>query len=325
MPRTKPLVLFVGDYYGAGMPERGPSAWEGSLWASLESTGMVDVARFHYDKYFLEKKVTGDQFLLKWFEDNKPDLIVCVYHLAPHHPVYGNWKVPSFQTLYKLKVDGYPIIFIWGDLEIHEQRIMAKTLEPFSSKMVGVANKEFTEGLNYTYLHSPLDPRIFNNPNKQRDIDVAFIGSVNKNRPERVSAIKHLKDNKINVLSSENGEHLTIQEYVDRYQRAKMALCFANAVDYHHKGESVNLVTGRSFETKLCGTLSLEQESVELRKLYTPGVDYVEWTTEVDLLEKIRYYLAHEEERSLIALNGQRKTEQLYSAKTFWDKLLNSN
>jgi spore maturation protein CgeB len=49
----------------------------------------------------------------------------------------------------------------------------------------------------------------------------------------------------------------------------------------------------------------------------------VEWISDVDLFEKIRYYLEHEEERLLIANSGQKKTEQLYSAKTFWDKTLN--
>ncbi len=43
---------------------------------------------------------------------------------------------------------------------------------------------------------------------------------------------------------------------------------------------------------------------------------------EVDLLKKVRYYLEHEDERLLIANNGCKKTRELYSAKTFWTKVL---
>jgi hypothetical protein len=36
------------------------------------------------------------------------------------------------------------------------------------------------------------------------------------------------------------------------------------------------------------------------------------------MLRKAKYYLTHDEERERIALSGQKKTEELYSAKRFW-------
>jgi hypothetical protein len=62
----------------------------------------------------------------------------------------------------------------------------------------------------------------------------------------------------------------------------------------------------------------LEQESFEMMKLYTPYVDYVPYSTKKDMLKKAEYYLAHDDEREKIAKSGQEKTERLYSAKRFW-------
>jgi hypothetical protein len=212
---------------------------------------------------------------------------------------------------------GVPVITIWGDLEAQQQRDILKTVAPYCYKVIGTANKSVVESLGYTYAHVPKDPRVFNSDNRVRDIDVVFSGSYGLGREERQKALQYLLDNQVNLVvgGSEGRDHFTTQEYADRYKRSKIALSFS-------KAHGMNVVNARPFEAMLTGSLLMEQSSPELAKLYTPGVDYVEWTTEVDLLEKVRYYLGHEEERLLIASNGQKKTEQLYSAKTFWSKVL---
>jgi glycosyltransferase involved in cell wall biosynthesis len=312
----KPLVMFIGDYYCAANPKMGKSEWEGNISASIDSSGLADVLTFHFDKYFYHYNRTGDEALVQEVMRRKPDYIIMVYHLAGHHPVYGNYSVPSFQTLYALK--NLPIVFIWGDLEDDQQRHLAKSLEPFAWKMIGTASKEVVEALGYTYMHVPKDSRIFNDPKLKRDIDVIFTGSVHQQyRPERYRVLKHIIDSgiKIEVGGSEGGDHYSTEDYARGYQRAKMAISFS-------KAGGMNVVNARVFEILSCGALLLEQKSNELAKLYTPGVDYVEWTDEVDLENKIRYYLEHEEERLLIANNGRIKTETLYSAKTFWSEIL---
>jgi hypothetical protein len=313
--KPKPIVLFIGDYYCAANPRMGLSEWEGNIWASLESTGLVDVARFHMDKYFYHTNKRGDEALLDRLATIKPDYVVLILY----KPLSSDPTVISLQTLQQIALySKIPIISIWGDLEILEQRELSKQIAPFAWKMIGTANKAIVESLGYTYMHVPKDGRVFNNPNKQRDIDVVFSGSYGYGREDRAKVLQYLLDNKVNLVhgGSEGGEHLTVESYADRYQRAKMAISFSQCGGH-------NVVNARPFEVMSCGALLLEQKSEELAKLYTPGVDYVEWINEVDLLEKIRYYLTHEEERLLISNNGQKKTEQLYSAKTFWDKTLN--
>ncbi len=308
--RNKPLVLFIGDLWCAANPKMGKSEWEGNIWASLESTGLANVVRFHMDKYFYVKNERGDKALLEIINVYKPDYVVMILYKPPG----SDPTVISLDTIANIKV---PIISIWGDIEAEEQENLAKALEPFMWKIVCTANKSIAEKRSWQYMHVPKDPAIFNNPNKLRDLDIVFSGSYGYGREERQKYMNYLLSNKVKLVhgGSEGGDHFSTEEYADRYKRAKLALSFSVA-----RGK--NVVNARPFEAMSCGAMLLEQESLELAKLYIPYVDYVPWTTEVDLLEKVRYYLEHDDERTLIASNGCKKTQELYSAKTFWTNVL---
>ncbi len=311
--RTKPVVLFIGDYFCAGHPSMGLSEWEGNIWASLESTGLAEVARFHMDKYYYHTGKRGDSALVERIDAIQPDYIVLIIYKQ-----FGQDPAVMLEdTMKVINMMGIPVITIWGDLEAQQQRDIAKTIEPYCYKMIGTANKEVVESLGYTYMHVPKDPRIFNNPNKTRDIDIVFSGSYGLGREERQSSMLHLLDNGIKLVhgGSEGRDHFTTEEYADRYKRSKLALSFS-------KAHGINVVNARPFEAMNCGAMLLEQQSPELARLFIPGVDYVEWTTNDDLLEKVRYYLDHDEERETIARNGQKKCEELYSAKKFWETCL---
>jgi len=312
--RRKPLVLFVGDYYCAANPNMGKSEWETNIWMSLDSTGMADVLSFHLDKYYYHYGKRGDEALLTEIKNRKPDYIVLVLYkpLGSDPTVITQASLDSIQLATSCKV-----ISIWGDLEAEEQRALAKQVAPYCYKVIGTANKEIVENLGYTYTHVPKDSRIFNAGNFKRIYSILFNGSFGYGREERQKAMKYLLDNGIDLRygGSEGGDHFSTQEYADRYKMSKIALSFSRA-------RGMNVVNARPFEAMLCGAMLMEQDSPELAKLYTPYVDFIPWTDEVDLLNKARYYLDHDDERLLIATNGRIKTEKLYSAKTFWSEVL---
>lgn len=309
--RRKPIVLFVGDYWCAASPHMGTSEWEGNMWASLESTGLVNIARFHFDKYYYHTGRTGDEAVLEAIKDIRPDYIVLIIYKTPDSSI----NTPKLSTI--MEMSSTRLITIWGDLEAEEQLTLARSIEPMCWKVVGTANKSVCERFGYTYLHVPKDPRVFNNPNKERDIDMVFSGSYGYGREERQKYMLHLLNNGIKLVhgGSEGGDHFTVEEYANRYKRAKLALSFSVA-------RGMNVVNARPFEAMSCGAMLLEQESLELAKLYIPYVDYVPWTDEEDLLTKTRYYLEHDNERIKIADAGCKKTQELYSAKTFWKNVL---
>lgn len=312
--RRKPVVLFVGDYYCAGNPTMGISEWETNIWKSLESTDLVDVAQFHFDKFYYHFGRRGDNELITWVKENKPDFVI----LIVYKQFIGDQTAINLETIQAL-AELTKIISIWGDLEAEEQVTLARQVEPYCVKMFGTASEEVVSNLGekYVYMHVPKDPRIFNNPNKERDIEVLFNGSFGRGREERSEVLQYLLDAGIKLVAggSEGSDHFTTEEYADRYKRAKMTVSFSRA-----RGKDV--VNARPFEAMLCGTLVLNQESNEMNKLYTENVDFVPWKDKEDLLEKIVLYLADNEECRIVASEGQAKTEGLYSAKNFWEKVL---
>ena len=311
--RTKPVVLFIGDYFCAGNPQMGLSEWEGNIWASLESTGLVDVARFHFDKYYYNAGVRGDQALIERIEAIRPDYIV----LVVYKPLGSDPAIMHPDTLGVLSLMGIPIITIWGDLEDQRQRDIAATVRPFTKVNIGTANKEDTESVGFKYMHVPKDPRIWNDPQMERDIDVIFLGSYGLGREERQKALQYLIDNGIKLVvgGSEGRDHFATEDYAGGFKKAKIAISFSRACGRH-------VTNARVFEILNTGAMLLEQEGDETKILFEPNKDYVEWINEVDLLEKVKYYLGNEKERLSIAKSGNDKVNELYSAKSFWEEAL---
>ena len=72
----------------------------------------------------------------------------------------------------------------------------------------------------------------------------------------------------------------------------------------------------RDFEVPLAGGFFLVERAADYAELFVPGVEVETWDTTVELAEKIRYYLAHEEERRAIAAAGKRRAELAHT----WEK-----
>lgn len=303
-------VIFIADKWCAGNKSFGISEWESNLYTSLQASADVDLTTFHFDEYFSLHGEGADARLLHLINEHKPDIIFLVIYKMPGSDVH----VPTWETLKEIKRLAIPTIAIWGDLEMEEQVKISKAIIPYVSMNVATASSAAVERIgdpeHYIYTWVPKDPTHFNNPGYQRNIDVSYSGSPKK---DRLSRIRFLEKNGLRVVTGggERQEHKTTAQYADIYKRSKIALSFSRANLSH-------VVNARPFEAMLCGAMLLEQESFELPKMYIPFVDYVPYTSNADLLEKVRYYLAHEDERREISENGRKKTQDLYSAEKFW-------
>lgn len=312
---TKKKILFVLDKWCAGNSQFGVSEWETNLWQSLKSSGLAEYDTFHMDEFYQTNHTAADSALLTKIDTYKPDLICLVIYTLPGKA----FNVPTIQTLETIKHEKkVPIFSIWGDLEIGEQIAIAETLEPYVAfNMFTALSTVFDRIKNkssYAYFWVPKNAEYFYNPNKPRDIDVAYLGSP---KPDRMRRVNYLKQNGIEVFHTggERQKHLTVQEFGKTFMRSKIALSFARAWYTH-------VTNARTFEVTLCGAMLLEEESIETAKMFTPYVEYVPYTSKKDLLEKCRYYLSHEDERARIAENGYKKAFQYYSAERFWKIVL---
>lgn len=83
-------------------------------------------------------------------------------------------------------------------------------------------------------------------------------------------------------------------------RRAKISLNFH--IDITGKGQNMRVI-----ETTGTGTLLLTEASEDLGALFEPGREVETYDSKEELLEKIYYYLKHEDEREAIARRGQER------------------
>ncbi|MBL7057789.1 glycosyltransferase family 1 protein [Patescibacteria group bacterium] len=315
--REKIKVLFIADKWCAGNIDFGLSEWEGNLWSSLKSLDIAQVDVFHLDDYYRLHNKNGDNALLNKVDDFRPNLIFLIIYRMPG----SDKNVPKCSTLDKIKnIFKIPMVAIWGDLEIPEQVSISKMLLPYIEFNVATASSAALARINipqkYIYMWVPKNKEYFNNTGaNHRDIDLSYVGSP---KLDRLAKIRYLEKNNIRVMygGGERQQHFSLEEYANILKRSKITLSFSRAT-YSH------VINARPFEAMLCGTMVLEELNFETPKLYTPFVDYVPYVSKADLLEKAKYYLSHIDEAKIIANNGNKKTETLYSAKRFWDLIIN--
>jgi spore maturation protein CgeB len=76
-------------------------------------------------------------------------------------------------------------------------------------------------------------------------------------------------------------------------------------------------IKGRTFEIPGYGGFLLTQTADFLQEYYQPGKEVEIFENETELVEKVRYYLHHHEERDRIRLEGHHRTvaEHTYDAR----------
>jgi glycosyltransferase involved in cell wall biosynthesis len=195
---------------------------------------------------------------------------------------------------------------------------MANKFEPYSSlSILWDVDLPWRSGSKYVHLWTPQDPRIYNNPRVERDLDVTFVGS--QGYQERHSAITYLKNNGVEVTTAGGQKSmLDVNQYANLLQRSKISLNFCQ------NNEGFSQLKGRIFESTSCGAMLMEsQHDVNwIERWFLPMVHYVPFTNHEDLKNKINYYLSNDEERNRIAENGWRKTMESYSNVAWWSYVL---
>jgi len=96
------------------------------------------------------------------------------------------------------------------------------------------------------------------------------------------------------------GPPLSDEEYVKMYSRSKISLGFSRVAGDHAGGEPIKQVRLRDFEAPMSGAFYMVEYFDELTDFFEPGKEIVCFTDPEDLVEKVRYYLAHDDERERI-------------------------
>jgi len=302
----------LAERWNAHNPELGPSMVDWVFFGPLEVSGLATYDRLNHDEY--SNQYGFDGAVLAKCLKNTPDFIfITTWLLSPL----------EIDTLEVIKEQlGIPIVVAWGDAVSHWEEV--ESLLPFvdlslvdiSERSLENVNKS-RQGLMLGEVLLARDPRIFFDADLDRDIDVSFLGSTN-DYSDRIAGISSLESKGIAVFCSggQSEERLTIDEYAKVLMRSKITLNFC----LHAYG--MLQLKPHIFEGAMCGAMVLEADNPFTARYFEPMVDYVPFSGEKDLVDKVRYYLANDNERQTIAANGYQKVREKYSCEAFWRAII---
>lgn len=320
--KEKLNVLFVTEKWCDCNPKLGATNSEHNLFNSLRKSDLAKESFFHFDEYYITYGKAGDDSFLNECIVSQPDVIVLTWW--PGTDEYFSHYNPKLSTLiiahFILKI---PIVAIWFDSADHRIMQMAEKILPFVDLSVVVDSS--TAFLKYAHtpkkylaLWTPQDPSLYFNPLLTRDIEVSFVGSTYE-YPERLAFLSALKQSGIDVYidGGQRERFLSVEEYAQVFRRSQIVLNFSQG----GRSAQYQQLKGRVFEATLSGALLVEQDNVETQKWFTPELDYISFTDTNDLVEKVRFYLDHPQEREKIAESGYKKASSKYTGKIFWETI----
>jgi len=130
--------------------------------------------------------------------------------------------------------------------------------------------------------------------------DVCFVGRC---YGERANFVRTLRERGINVTTFGPGwEHGRVaqSDLVKIFNQSKIVL----NMSFSSRDGSVRCIKGRDFEAPGCGSLSLTERTGDISDYFIPGKEIVTYEGVEDAVEKIKYYLTHDDEREEIAKRG---------------------
>jgi len=141
---------------------------------------------------------------------------------------------------------------------------------------------------------------LYRDLNLPKIYDVSFVGRC---YGERQSFIETLELHGINIATFgqgwKTGGRLSQADLLKIYGQSKISL----NISFASKEDRIQ-IKGRDFETPGCGSLLLTKDTDEIAEYFTPGEEIITYHDANDAAEKIKYYLANEDERMKIAKNG---------------------
>jgi hypothetical protein len=163
-----------------------------------------------------------------------------------------------------------------------------------------------------------------------KDIDVSFVGLI-KDKAGRTDYINYLLANNVPVetygIGTKNGL-LDAGGYIKVIAGSKINLSFSGISTITRLTRKYTIhkrkkgLKARVFEVAFCGGFVLSEYFPGIEDLFQVGTEIDIFHDKEELLEKIKYYLAHDEQRETIASNGYARALRDYDITLSLPKLL---
>jgi spore maturation protein CgeB len=153
-----------------------------------------------------------------------------------------------------------------------------------------------------------------------RDIDVVYIGAFWRQKIETLATVRRALGRRFKVFGMFRSRHnvyvnakyragmwvrpVSLKERVSLYQRAKIGI----NIHYNEYG----LGNQRLFQLPANGAMQVCDCAPILDTVFEPGAEIVGYESSSDLIDVLQHYLAHDDERSEIAMRGYDRTMREY-------------
>ena len=245
-----------------------------------------------------------------------PDAIV-VDNCQPYHPDYLR-KIPTYKVL---RIADGPISAYDRDFAyIHAFDQVLYHSPAYSSEMDMAEKLRYLGAKNCDFWPLALFDALFDTTKTKesilsanRDIDIIFIGSLFPGKMPLLAKVKKAFGRRCRIHGLTNLRKnvffnlkygfpgwvrpVPFAEYVPIYQRAKIGINVHNRGDYTVGGY-------RLFDLAGNGVMQISDGGEYLESFFEIGKEIVAHENADDLIDKLQYYLDHDEERQTIALNG---------------------
>jgi spore maturation protein CgeB len=263
------------------------------------------------DKFFFEKRCLNiNSYFLQHIEDFRPNLIIVVkgVHVLP-------------KTLQEIKQIGIPVVN-WHVDDFFNPRYTT----PYSDEVFRLYDIHFSSrphlfeeywqrGANRVeYLEFCFDPTIFypldSVQNRKLLYDVSLIGNWSKSREQWLKGLSPFFEifiwggswHHTTTLKKEPNIHIMYKRAdLEDYSRvvSKSKICL-NILTKENRDET-NL---RNFEISACKGFQLCNRTQQLLSIFKEDEEIALYGTTEELIDKVRHYLEHEDERNEIAKKG---------------------
>lgn len=247
-----------------------------------------------YDCVWIDKGLTIEAATLRHIKEKQPSVKIVNYS-------------PDEMALRHNQSQQYLESLPYYDHIVTTKSYIIDELKDMGAKDVIFVNNAFERKFHHKYEMTEEDY-------SRLGADVGFVGTYEKARCDSMLYLADhgvkvtvwgygkqwlkYKDYSPNFILHEGG--LFSEDYSKSFQAVKISLCFLKKMNFDQQ-------TQRTMEIPACGGFMMAERTDEHLALFEENKEAVFWSSNEELLDKCKYYLAHEEVRKTIAEAGYKR------------------
>ena len=270
----------------------------------------------------IRSEVLRKKYDVVWIEKGNTVLPSTLHFIKQHFPKTKLISVSEDDMFAKHNRS----LFYTRGLKYYDAVFTTKTYNLRELKALGAQRTELFFDSYDEKLHKPYT--LTEEERKKFSCDVGFIGSFERDRAERML---YLAEHGIKVVIwgldwnvwagkhpnlEVKGAHLFNEDYPKAICATKINLCFLRKINRDE-------ITSRSVEIPACGGFMLGERTRRHLEFFNEGQEAEFFSSDEEMLKKLTYYLAHDEDRLRVAAAGKaRCAASGYSTREVLRKML---